>query len=88
MGLTRLPARTFWWVSQLGMLPATCIFIYAGTSIPDLQTLAEQGATGIVSPQLIAALMALGFFPLVAKRVMDAVRRRCGRNGSAASRSG
>jgi uncharacterized membrane protein YdjX (TVP38/TMEM64 family) len=79
MGLTRLPVRTFWWVSQVGMLPATCIFIYTGASLPDLQTLAERGATGIVSPQLIVALTALGFFPLAAKRVMDAVRWRRGR---------
>jgi uncharacterized membrane protein YdjX (TVP38/TMEM64 family) len=86
MGLTRLPVRTFWWVSQLGMLPATCIFLYTGASLPDLHTLSEQGATGIVSPQLIAALMALGFFPLVAKRVMDGLRRRWGGgDGSAAS---
>jgi uncharacterized membrane protein YdjX (TVP38/TMEM64 family) len=88
MGLTRLPVRTFWWVSQLGMLPATCIFIYAGASIPDLQTLAEQGASGIVSPQLIVALMALGFFPLVAKRVMGAVRRRWGSGDESTASSG
>ncbi|MCA8996204.1 MAG: TVP38/TMEM64 family protein, partial [Planctomycetaceae bacterium] len=32
MGLTPLPARTFWWVSQLGMLPGTVVYVYAGAS--------------------------------------------------------
>ena len=82
MGLTRLPLRTFWWVSQLGMLPATCVFLYTGSSLPNLETLVQRGATGIVSPQLIVALMVLGVFPLAAKRVMDAVRRRWASVGS------
>lgn len=77
-GLTQLRTWTFWWVSQLGMLPATAVFIYAGTTVPDLRTLSEKGATGILSPQLIIALIGLGLFPLAAKRVIDAVRKRRG----------
>jgi uncharacterized membrane protein YdjX (TVP38/TMEM64 family) len=71
MGLTRLRTWTFWWVSQLGMLPGTCLYVYAGASVPDLQTLADRGARGIVSPQLLIALLLLGLFPLVSKRLIQ-----------------
>ena len=52
MGLTKMHVRTFWWVSQLGMLAGTCVFVYAGSAVPDLRTLAERGAGGILTPQL------------------------------------
>ncbi len=74
MGLTSLPARTFWWVSQFGMLPGTAVFVYAGATVPDLQTLSEQGAAGILSPQLVIAFTLLGVFPLVVKRVVQRFR--------------
>lgn len=70
MGLTPLPVRTFWWVSQLGMLPGTAVFVYAGSQFPSLQVLAEKGAKGVLSPQLIVAFVILGLFPLVVKKVM------------------
>lgn len=41
MGLTNIPTRTFWWVSQVGMLAGTCVYVYAGASIPRLQQLAD-----------------------------------------------
>ncbi len=56
MGLTPIGAGTFWWVSQLGMLPGTLVYLYAGSRVPGLQTLAEQGdggsytATGVCIP--------------------------------------
>jgi uncharacterized membrane protein YdjX (TVP38/TMEM64 family) len=70
MGLTPLRTWTYWWVSQLGMLPATAVFVWAGASVPSLQQLAERGTSGIVTPQLIAAFVCLGVFPLVVKRAM------------------
>lgn len=70
MGLTPLMIRTFWWVSQIGMLPGTAVFVYAGSQFPDLKTLAEQGPSGILTPQLIAAFVVLGLFPLFVKKVM------------------
>lgn len=71
MGLTPLPVRTFWWVSQVGMLPGTAVYVYAGSQFPSLQALAEKGAKGILSPQLILAFVILGLFPLVVKKVMN-----------------
>lgn len=41
MGLTRVRVWTFWWVSQVGMLAGTCIYVYAGSSIPSLAQLAD-----------------------------------------------
>ena len=69
MGLTRLPLRTFWWVSQLGMLPGTCVYLWAGSSVPTLRELSERGTRGLLSPQMIVAFIALGLFPLVIRRM-------------------
>jgi uncharacterized membrane protein YdjX (TVP38/TMEM64 family) len=44
MGLTPIRLRTYWWVSQLGMLPATILIVYAGSTVPDLMTLKERSA--------------------------------------------
>ena len=74
MGLTPIPARTFWWVSQLGMLPGTMVYVYAGSRVPSLSELSEQGISSIVSPwqlaQLAFAFALLGAFPLIVKRVL------------------
>jgi uncharacterized membrane protein YdjX (TVP38/TMEM64 family) len=74
MGLTRMPLRTFCWVTQLGMLPVTCIFVWAGSQFPSLSELSEQGARGILKPQLFLALLVLGLFPLVAKKLYERFR--------------
>ncbi|MBL8850132.1 MAG: TVP38/TMEM64 family protein [Planctomycetaceae bacterium] len=70
MGLTGLRTRTFWWVSQLGMLPATAIFVYAGSTVPNLQHLAERGPQAIITWPLATAFVLLGVFPFVARWVM------------------
>lgn len=74
MGLTPLRARTFWWVSQLGMLPGTAVYVYAGSSVPDLTTLAEKGVGGILSPQLMVAFVLLGVMPLVLRSLVGWLR--------------
>ena len=74
MGLTPLRAATFWWVSQVGMLPGTAVYVYAGSAVPDLQLLAERGLGGIVSPQVLAAFVLLGVFPLLVKTIMRRFR--------------
>ena len=71
MGLTSVRARTFWWVSQLGMLPGTAVYVYAGASVPRLQTLAENGIGVIFTPsqltQILVAFVMLGLFPLIVR---------------------
>lgn len=41
MGLTPLGVGTFWWVSQLGMLPGTCVYCYAGSTVPELRQIVD-----------------------------------------------
>lgn len=75
MGLTPMRASTFWWVSQVGMLPGTAVYVYAGAQFPSLAELAKRGPSGMLTPQLIAAFAALGLFLWVAKRLVDQYRR-------------
>lgn len=79
MGLTQLPTRTYWWVSQLGMLPGTAVYVYAGSSVPNLGQLADQGAAAVLSPQqlfqLFLAFALLGVFPLIVKLLVTYLGR-------------
>jgi uncharacterized membrane protein YdjX (TVP38/TMEM64 family) len=74
MGLTRLPARTFWWVSQLGMLPATTLFVYSGSTVPNLHQLAERGPQAVITLPLATAFVLLGLFPFAARWAMNQLR--------------
>jgi len=74
MGLTRIRVITFWWISQLGMLPGTIAYVYAGSTVPSLQELAEEGVGKVLSWQLLLAFAILGVLPLVIKRVMAIFR--------------
>jgi uncharacterized membrane protein YdjX (TVP38/TMEM64 family) len=78
MGLTPMKTRTYWWVSQLGMFPGTCVYVYAGSSIPNLQTLAKEGIGAVLSPwqlfQILTAIALLGVFPLAVKTIMRRFR--------------
>ncbi len=71
MGLTTMRTWTFYWVSQLGMLAGTAVYVNAGTQLAQIQSLRD-----IVSPGLLGSFVLLGLFPLVARKVMDAVQRR------------
>jgi pyruvate/2-oxoglutarate dehydrogenase complex dihydrolipoamide dehydrogenase (E3) component/uncharacterized membrane protein YdjX (TVP38/TMEM64 family) len=71
MALTPIPVRTFYWVSQLGMLAGTVVYVYAGTEIAKIESL-----RGILSPGLFAAFTLLGIFPLIAKKAVDFARAR------------
>ena len=75
MGLTKIRTRTFWWVSQLGMLPGTCIIVYAGASAPSLTEISHNGVRSIISLNVILALTALGVFPIAAKWAITAWQR-------------
>lgn len=71
MGLTTMRLATFYWVSQLGMLPATIIFVNAGKELAKVDSL-----DGILSPSLIVSLSLLGIFPLAVKKIVQRVRNR------------
>ena len=74
MGLTPIKTLTYFWVSQLGMLPGTAVILWAGASVPSLSVLAKQGAGGILSWQLIIAFALLGIFPWMARWLMRKMR--------------
>ncbi|MBI2398375.1 MAG: FAD-dependent oxidoreductase [Xanthomonadales bacterium] len=63
-GLTALPVRTFYWVSQVGMLPGTIAYVFAGTQLARIDSL-----RGILSPGLIGAFAVLGVLPLLMRRL-------------------
>ena len=71
MGLTRMKVWTYFWVSQLGMLAGTVVFVNAGTQLAKIESL-----RGILSPGLIGSFVLLGLLPLLVKRVLDWVQRR------------
>ncbi|MEJ1296147.1 MAG: FAD-dependent oxidoreductase [Candidatus Sedimenticola sp. (ex Thyasira tokunagai)] len=71
MGLTPIRTWTFAWVSQVGMLLGTAVFINAGTELAKLDSL-----SGILSPSLIFSFILLGVFPLMAKKLLAVVKAR------------
>jgi uncharacterized membrane protein YdjX (TVP38/TMEM64 family) len=66
MGLTTIKTRTFYWVSQLGMLAGTLVYVNAGTQLAKIESLAS-----ILSPTLFASFVLLGLFPLMAKKIIS-----------------
>ncbi len=77
-GLTRMRLWTFLWVSQIGMLPGTCLFAYAGSRLPTLEQIATQGAASLLRPGVVLAFVMLGAAPLAFRSVYRrwATRRR------------
>lgn len=71
MGLTKIKVPTYMWVSALGMLPATVVYVNAGTRLSELES-----PSGILSPALIGSFIALGVFPVLAKKILDAVKEK------------
>jgi len=74
MGLTKLRTTTFWWVSQLGMLPGAAVFVLAGSSVKSLRELEERGLASLLDWKLALALALLGLAPLALKRLISLVR--------------
>ena len=71
MGLTAIKARTFYWVSQIGMLAGTFVFVNAGTQLAQIEQL-----SGILSFNLLASFALLGLFPLIAKGILTILKKR------------
>lgn len=69
MGLTRMRVWTYWWVSQVGMLAGTVVYVNAGTQLARIDSL-----SGILSIELLGAFALLGIFPLLARRIVDRIK--------------
>jgi pyruvate/2-oxoglutarate dehydrogenase complex dihydrolipoamide dehydrogenase (E3) component/uncharacterized membrane protein YdjX (TVP38/TMEM64 family) len=71
MGLTAIRTWTFYWVSQVGMLMGTIVYVNAGTQLASINSPRD-----IVSPGLLLSFTALGLLPWVGKAVMGWIKRR------------
>jgi uncharacterized membrane protein YdjX (TVP38/TMEM64 family) len=69
MGLTKMPLRKFFWVSQVGMLPGTIVYVNAGRELARIDAL-----SGILSPGLLISFVLLGLLPLVVKKGLSIYR--------------
>jgi pyruvate/2-oxoglutarate dehydrogenase complex dihydrolipoamide dehydrogenase (E3) component/uncharacterized membrane protein YdjX (TVP38/TMEM64 family) len=71
MGLTPIPVRTFYWVSQVGMLLGTIVYVNVGTQLAGLESL-----KGILSPTVLVSFALLGVMPLAAKKLVAMIHAR------------
>ncbi|EGQ9169527.1 TVP38/TMEM64 family protein [Vibrio cholerae] len=71
MGLTPISTWRYYWVSQLGMLPGTAVYLNAGTQLAEISSLGE-----IVSLPVLASFVLLGVFPIMVKWLMGKVQQR------------
>ncbi|AEP28248.1 FAD-dependent oxidoreductase [Brumicola nitratireducens] len=71
MGLTAIKSWTFYWVSQIGMLAGTFVYVNAGTQLSQLESL-----QGILSFDLILSFVLLGIFPLIAKTIISVIKKQ------------
>ncbi len=71
MALTPIRTWTYAWVSQVGMLAGTIVYVNAGTQLAKIDSI-----SGILSPGLLFSFVLLGLFPLIAKKILDAIKAR------------
>ena len=71
MGVTAIKSWTFYWVSQVGMLAGTFVFVNAGTQLAQIESL-----SGILSLDLILSFALLGVFPFIAKGILNVFKKR------------
>lgn len=71
MGLTRIKTWTFAWVSQVGMLLGTIVYVNAGTQLAQIESLSE-----IASPAVLGSFALLGIAPWIAKGIIGMINRR------------
>lgn len=65
-GLSQMKARTFYWVSQIGMLAGTIVYVNAGTQLSTIESPSD-----ILSAKIIGSFVLLGLFPLIAKKILS-----------------
>jgi uncharacterized membrane protein YdjX (TVP38/TMEM64 family) len=74
MGLTTMKLLTFYWVSQIGMLPGTMVYVNAGKELGQIESL-----SGILSPGLILSFVILGLFPITVKKLLSFYKKKTGK---------
>ena len=71
MGLTRLRLWTYFWVSQLGMLAGTVVYVNAGTQLAQIES-----ASGIFSTGIILSFVLLALLPFIGKKIVALISSR------------
>lgn len=71
MGLTPMRVFTFGWVSQLGMLAGTIIYVNAGSELGKIESLGD-----IASPGLLISFALLGILPLALKKIVELISQK------------
>jgi pyruvate/2-oxoglutarate dehydrogenase complex dihydrolipoamide dehydrogenase (E3) component/uncharacterized membrane protein YdjX (TVP38/TMEM64 family) len=71
MGLTPMRASRYYLTSQVGMLPGTAVFVLAGTQLAGIDSVGD-----VLSPGLLASLVLLGVFPMIAKFIVSFLKRK------------
>ncbi len=78
MGLTPMRTVTYFFVSQVGMLAGTIVYVNAGTQLSQIES-----ASGILSPSVIGSFVVLGLFPLITKKIMQRLKPKKGKTSHA-----
>ena len=71
MGLLQITTLKFYFISQIAMLPATLLYVYAGVQISTLKSISD-----ITSPELLILLFLIGIFPILSKKLIDRYRKK------------
>ena len=80
VGATNIvPLFTFWWTTQLGLLPGTMVFVFAGTRIPTLTAIAENGVLSLLDVSLVAGLIATALLPISMRWAARIIQQRTAR---------
>ena len=74
IALTPIKAWTFYWISQVGMLPGTAVYVNAGKQLGEIDKVGE-----ILSWDIILSFALLGIFPLAVKKIMSLYRKKTGK---------
>ncbi|MCF8030582.1 MAG: TVP38/TMEM64 family protein [Desulfohalobiaceae bacterium] len=74
MALTSMRMVTFYWISQVGMLPGTAVYINAGKQLGEISSTSD-----IFSADLIISFVILGLFPLAVKKIVNLIRTKLGK---------
>ena len=64
-GLTNIPIAQYYLYSQIGMFPATVLYVNAGTQLSKIENMAD-----ILSPTLLLSFVALGLMPIAFKFIL------------------
>ncbi len=75
LGLTKMPLRTYFWVSQIGMFPGTIVYVNAGKELGQITSL-----KGILSPGLLLSFIILGLFPITVKKLLALYKKKTGKD--------